>query len=305
MSSDPSYNVDMKKQNQIEKRCSALLERKGLSSKNTAQARFIEDFRVYSWWFHGKYGDGLKMLKVLENDNLLFDGNLFNANFKKNLIDFIPELKSNKTFVELVKILVNNKAKGVGVGELILALLVRDWKCSSGRSDGEVAGGKRELKNGKAGGSIKPIDGDLTDKGLIDKLNKKYWNGEVPGIKKSHQKHVALVQSKAQYGKYLGELYPGAPIKPLLDALFPGSGNKLVGLEDYKKIMGFHHLKWYQQLEGFKSIVVVDPKSLEVANIAKIDDSIYDLGITTKVKMNRLADSQAVPDGYSNIFLDK
>ena len=278
------------------KRCDDILD---VSMKGVTQrirSRVEREFKHSGWVYHSFSGDGFEMLDTLSNPALLInDDEYFNRNFALNLRDMVPSLKDNKTWQSLLPVLVGIKEKGVGVGELVLPFIVPGWSYSND-GDGFHGGGYRECKNG-VGSSIKPIKGGLTAKGLIDKLNKKYWNGVVPGHRKTFREWLSEFKSDISVStQYFKELYPKRDVSKLVSNLM-----KVDTREDFHKVMGRHHLSWYQEVDGWKSILLIHESSLNLINLSDIDESIFDFNIKMNAVMKRGKGTQAVPDGYSNI----
>ena len=285
--------------------CQTLCNNKGFKPQNNvAHARFIQDFVAHSWLSHSKNSQGFNMLTMLNDSSNLFDSTIFNTNFRTNLKDMVKEnLKNNQTFCDVLNVLISNKSKGVGIGEMILPLLVDSWQLVNG-FDGWCAGGSRECKNGM-GSSLKPIPAGTTDHGHIDRLNESYWNSTFPGLKKTHAVHASLVTSMPdhdkKYQEYLEKIYPGYDVSSLAAALV----KNIQDLEEYNWILGTTVLTWYKNLDKWQSIVLIHPETLDIVNIANIDDSIRDLGIRFLPVMQRGKNTQAVSDGFVNIEMCK
>lgn len=279
-----------------------LLKKKNIvGDKNVAVKRFIMDFEAHAFVRHAEFGDGMKMLELMSNEASLLDGAKFNANFALNLNDFVKtELSSNKTFRSVVKVLTTNKSKGVGIGELVLPLLVAGWVRTNG-SDGTVLGAHREVKNGD-GASLKPVKTGLTNKGLVDELNKKYFDGMVLGKKQ----HAQIIEkygdfSNDVYKQYFSELWPTADVNKLIELL----KNVSKDVNMFHSVVGRFILKEYQKIDGWKSIVLVNPNTLDVVNISDVDDDTCFDKLHFSVRFSRMKDTQAVPDGYAVVQLRK
>jgi hypothetical protein len=292
----------------FEQRSIALLNSRGiLPAKHDAAERFASDFVAYGWLYHSKFGTGSDMLDLLEDDDNLNPGDCFNVNFSGNLKDLVAEkLMANTTFAELINVLVNNKAKGVGVGELILPLLIAHWRYSN-ESDGLYRGEKKEIKND--GASLKPVKTGDTEKGLIDQLNAEYFNGLKPGLKKVHGAHAQYIKNldkKKQlncYTNYYSRLYPGNDIKPMVQQLL----ENIEDLDAYNTILGKNVMKWYRNIDGWTSIVIIDPDTLDIVNVADIEkiNAEGEVQLSFRPVMSRGSDTQAVPDGYVNVSIVK
>lgn len=293
---------------EFERRSLNLLTSRGiLPAKHDAAERFAGDFVAYGWLYHSKFGTGSQMLDLLEDDNNLNPGDCFNVNFSGNLKDLVAEsLMANTTFASLLNVLVNNKAKGVGVGELILPLLIAHWRYSN-ESDGLFRGEKKEIKND--GASLKPVKTGTTEKGLIDQLNEEYFNGLKPGLKKVHGAHTQFIKklTRAQqikrYNDYFGKLYPGNDVKEMSQQLL----ENIDDLEAYNTILGKNVMKWYRRIDGWTSIVIIDPDTFDIVNVADIDavNTPNNVQLSFRPVMSRGNDTQAVPDGYVNVSLHK
>jgi hypothetical protein len=285
----------------FETRCENLCLSRGFTPQsNIVHKRFILDFIAHTWYIHSKTDQGISMLDLLDDPSNLYDGNKFNTNFRCNLNDLVSDkLSSNPAFAYVLNILTNNKGKGVGIGEMILPLIVDKWQLLSG-SDGWCSGGRRECKNGQ-GSSLKPLPADTTTNGHIDELNKIYWQKTWPGTAKHHQKHAEVVMedndATKKYAEYLGKIYPGKSVDDLANDLV----SCINDVERYNWILGQAVLGWYKELDKWHSIVLIHPKSLDIVNIATIDDSIKDFGIKFHPVMNRRKNTQAVSDGFVNI----
>lgn len=292
----------------FENRSINLLTSRGiLPAKHDAAERFAGDFIAYGWLYHSKFGTGQEMLDLLEDDSNLNPGTCFSTNFSGNLKDLIvSSLLENTTFAELLNVLVNNKAKGVGVGELVLPLLIAGWRFSND-SDGIHNGEKKEIKMN--GASLKPVATGVTEKGLIDTLNTKYFNGLKPGLGKVHQNHVRFIHTLKEheqlttYIDYFTNLYPGKDIKPMARQLL----DNIQDLDAYNTILGKNVMKWYKDTDGWTSIVIIDPNTLDLVNVTDIDsvNTEDNVQLAFRPVMSRGRDTQAVPDGYVNVSIVK
>jgi len=292
----------------FEKRSINLLTSRGiLPAKHDAAERFAGDFIAYGWLYHSKFGTGDVMLDLLEDNANLNPGDCFNTNFSGNLRDLIVKpLLDNTTFAELLNVLVNNKAKGVGVGELVLPLLIANWRFSND-SDGIHNGEKKEIKMN--GASLKPVATGVTEKGLIDTLNAKYFNGLKPGLDKVHQNHVRFIHTLKEHDRlttyidYFTNLYPGKDVKTMSRQLLENIEN----LDVYNTILGKNVMRWYKETDEWTSIVIIDPITLDLVNVADIDsvNTEGNVQLVFRPVMSRGRDTQAVPDGYVNVSIAK
>lgn len=289
--------------NEFEQKCNELLTKRQLyPSQHTAANRFCDDFKVYAWWYSESNPE--ELFNILSDDSLMVPSTKMNTNFTCNLKDLIsPALKENQTFSSMLPTLVQSKGKGIGVGEMVLPLIIEGWTFATS-GDGYCLGGKREVKEN--GASLKPVETGVTEKGIIDKLNQKYFQGYKPGIAKSHPKHAEYLSQfsndeiKQIYTNYFTELYPGNNVTALSEEV----ASDYSSLNHFNWTLGKQVLQWYKTIDQWHSIVVIDPTSLDMMNIfdtVNIDES----WVKFKSKMDRVRDTQAVPDGYVNISLAK
>lgn len=281
----------------IEQRVTDLLERRGIAG-HTAADRFVSDFKAYLIYFSAiGVGSAESTLSLLEDDGNLTDSEILKTNFKKRLGDLIsPALRTDAIFPRLFKILLDNKGKGVGAGELALPLILKGYKFSND-SDGVLdTGAKVEIK--KNGASLKPIKTGVTEKGLVDKLNDRFFEGTIPGKKsdKLFQKHLETVNDPSVYGSYFTELYPGCDVTALTEEV-------VKNYKDAKKFntaVGRFALKQYQKVDGWQNIIFIDSEKQLVVNIADAD-KIDALNLTFSPVLARRKDTQAIADGYVNV----
>lgn len=284
-------------------RCESLLILRALVPPvHDAADRFASDFLAYSWLGHCENSDGFDMLDLLEDSNNLVDPHILDKNISTNLLDLIPQvLLTNVTFKSILAVLLKNKGKGIGVGELLLPLIINDWRFST-EGDGWCLGGRREIKNN--GASLKPVATGTTEKGIIDRLNHTWFNGLRPGGKKEHENHAAYIKTLNEnariktYASYFGELYPGRKVATLSEEI----AANFADADAFNQILGRHVLDWYQQTDGWQSLIIIDPDTFDLVNIADVS-KIDDLPIRFRAVMARGRDTQAVPDGYVNISL--
>ena len=274
-----------------------LLARRGLTG-HTAADRFVSDFKAYLVYFDAiGIGSAETTLALLEDDSNLTDSEILKTNFKKKLGDLISTaLRTDAIFPRLFKILLDNKGKGVGAGELALPLILKGYRFSND-SDGMLdTGEKVEIK--KNGASLKPIKTGVTEKGLVDKLNQQFFKGTIPGKKsdKLFKQHLATVKDPNIYGHYFSELYPGCDVKALTEEV-------VQNYQDAKKFntaVGRFALKQYQKVDGWQNIIFIDSEKQIVVNIAD-PDRIEDLKLTFSPVLARRKDTQAIADGYVNV----
>jgi hypothetical protein len=209
----------------------------------------------------------------------------------------VPEkLKNDDIFPHLFQVLLGNKGKGIGKGELILPLIFSGYKFSN-KNDGRYGINKKsEVKDD--GASLKPIETGVTDKGLVDKLNDKYFEGHAPGYKdtKKFSEHVKSVKNPQVYSDYFHELYPGCDVTQLVENV----------KKDYKDPIKFNTavgkfaLKQYKKVDKWDNIMYIKEKTMQIVNIANPSD-IDSLNLKFIPKFKRGGDTQAVADGYVNV----
>ena len=295
-------------------RADALLSKRGISG-HTAADRFIKDFKAYLVYYDALgFGDAERTVSLLENDSNLTDSSILNTNFRCKLSDLISEeLKADGIFPELFRILLDNNGKGVGAGELALPLILSNYRFSN-ESDGVFDEDKKvEIKKG--GASLKPVKTGLTEKGLVDELNRRYWNGTVPGkASKLFKKHVDSITDPSVYGEYFSKLYVGCDTSTLTEEVVSGAYLDPV---KFNTAVGKFALREYQKVDGWNNIIYIDAgdstkkpttkagkRALdpEVVNIANVND-VDTLDLKFKPVMARNRDTQAIADGYVNVVI--
>lgn len=283
----------------IESRVDILLDKRGIKG-HTAADRFVNDFKAYIIYFDAiGVGSADSTLTLLESDLNLTNNSILNTNFRSTLDDLIsPNLKKDPIFPKLFKILLGNKGKGVGQGELALPLIISGYKFSND-SDGILSNGSKvEVK--KNGASLKPVATGVTEKGLVDKLNKKYWNGSVPGKRsqKLFESHLKTVKDPADYAKYFAELYVGCDTSGLAKEVLSVYKNA----DNFNAAIGRFALREYKRVDGWNNIIYIDAEKGNVVNIADPSD-IEGLGLKFNPVMRRGKDTQAIADGYVNVSI--
>lgn len=281
---------------QIEQRALTLLDKRGIKGHVTAD-RFKDDFIAYLIKMDAtEMGDANTTLSLLDNNSNLTDGSIFDYNFKKKLFDLIsPALRADPIFRKLIPILLNVKGKGVGVGELFLPLIIAGYRFSN-VSDGLLNGKKKEVK--KKGASLKPLPGGTTEHKLVDKLNKKYFDGTVPGMreKAKFNKHLQSVKDPNVYRDYFKELYPNVDVSVLVEEVVKCYKDPVA----FNTAVGKHVLKEYKKIDKWDSIIYIDDINMVLLNICDVNN-IDDLGLIFIPKLSRKRDVQAISDGYVNV----
>ncbi len=283
-----------------------LTKRKMLPAKTVGLKAWAKHFLAHAWLAHSKEGDGFEMLDILLDDTQLVGGEVFNTNFVKKFEEIYPSnLKNNKSWQHLMKSLIEFKGKGLGVGELYLALVIDGWtfERKDGKGDGKVAGGIRELKNN--GASLKPLASkDAPPKKFQDHLNKTVFEGHRAGPITKFDNHKQWIKTKPDpekvYLEYFTQLYPGKDVTGMCKKLVESKDGR-----EFNNIIGREVLKWYKEVDGWASLVVIDQKNMSIANVADTSEEGLKTFYNIKFdwKSERAGDSQAIPDGYVNITI--
>lgn len=275
-----------------------LTKRKMMPSRKIGLRAFCKHFLAHAWLADTIEGDGLAMIDILLDDSKLIGGELFNSNFILRFEDLYPEaLKTNKAWQRLMPTLVEFKGKGLGVGELYLALVIQGWtfERTDGKGDGKVAGGIRELKNN--GASLKPLAEAIR---VQDDLNKTIFEGYRAGPITKFEEHQTWIKTKSNptaiYKKYFSKLYPGRDINAMCTALASAEDGK-----EFNKIIGKEVLKWYKEVDKWNSLIIIDQEKMLIGNIADVNNLDMFKNIKFEWKSERGGDTQAITDGYVNI----
>lgn len=282
---------------QLEDRIDSLLIHRGIKG-HVAADRFRQDFKAYLCYFDAVTdGDAETTLSLLEDESNLTSTDILSTNFRMSLWDLVPEnLKNDIIFPRLFEVLLSNKGKGIGKGELILPLIFSDYSFSvdnDGRYDSDK---KSELKDD--GASLKPIKTGITHKGLVDELNDKYFEGHAPGmvLTKLFSKHVKTVKNPEVYSDYFSELYPGCDVTELIEDVKKNYKDP----KKFNTAVGKFALKQYKQVDKWDNIMYIKDKTMEIVNIADPSD-IDGLNLKFTPKFKRGGDTQAIADGYVNV----
>jgi hypothetical protein len=284
-------------------RVDTLLANRGIVGHRAAD-RFVMDFKAYLIYFeHLGYGKAEDTVALLEDDNNLTDSSILNTNFRCKLDDLIsPALRADKIFMETFSIVIDNNGKGVGAGELALPLVLSNYRFSN-VSDGEFDynGETRKVEIKKNGASLKPVKTGLTDKGLVDVLNEKYFKGTVPGKKSTalFTRHLGSISDPAVYADYFNELYVGCDTNELIDEVTAGAYKDPVA---FNSAVGKFALKEYKRVDNFNNIMYIDAEKGRVVNICDVDD-VKSLNLKFSPVMRRGKDTQAIADGYVNVSI--
>jgi len=305
----------MKDYKDIESRAEALLERRGISGHRAA-VRFVKDFKAYLIYLDATgVGEAEYTLSLLEDDSNLTNNDILYTNFRCRLSALISQpLREDQIFPKLFSVLMDNNGKGIGGGELALPLILSKYRFST-ISDG-VFNDNETTEVKKGGASLKPVKRGVPGQyeGLADVLNKKYWNGTVPGMKQKNlfEQHLASVTDPVLYASYFEELYVGCDIGELCKEVIDGA---YLDCEKFNTAVGKFALKEYKRVDGWTNIIFIDSgdpqkgpntkegkraQDPEVVNIADVNN-IEHLNISFAPKMSRRKDVQAIADGYVNV----
>lgn len=282
----------------LEKRIETLLINRGIKG-HVAADRFRHDFKVNLCYFDAiTDGDAETTLSLLEDESNLTSTDILSTNFRMSLWDLVPEkLKNDVIFSRLFQVLLGNKGKGIGKGELILPLIFSGYQFSVD-NDGRYNDGnnKSELKDD--GASLKVIKTGVTDKGLVDKLNDKYFKGHAPGYKdtKKFSKHVESVENPEVYFDYFSELYPDCDITQLVEDVKKNYKDS----KKFNTAVGKFALKQYKKVDKWDNIMYIKEETMQIVNIANPSD-IDGLNLKFTPKFKRGGDTQAIADGYVNV----
>ena len=287
-------------------RMDTFMEKRGITGHVSAE-RFVHDFKTNMVYFAVILGESHaeylihETLSLLEDDDNLTDSSILNTNFRCTIDDLIsPALRENKLFMETFSILLNNNGKGVGAGELALPLILSNYRFSN-VSDGEFDydGETHKVEIKKDGASLKPVKTGLTEKGLVDRLTKKYFNSTVPGMKakKDFEKHLATVTDPTVYGEFFEQLYVGCNTKDLTKTVVDGAYKDAV---QFQTAVGKFALREYKKVDGWNNIMYIDVEKRKVVNICDVNN-VDELGLKFAPKFKRGRDTQAIADGYVNV----
>ena len=279
-----------------------LAESRGITGHRAA-TRFIHDLKT-NLVYHELmgYGKAEDVVELLSDDNNLTDNAKLNTNFRSGFDGLIsPALRNNENFMATFRVVLDNNGKGVGAGELVLPLLLSNYRFSND-SDGEFDYNgktyKTEIK--KNGASLKPVKTGLTQKGHIDELNKKYFNGTVPGkrSKRKQDAHLATVNDPNVYREYFEQVYVGCDTTLLCEEIINGDYQDI---DYFTTKLGQFALREYKKVDGWHNIMYIDGDKEIVVNITDIDSIDNALGIYFAPVMHRGGDVQAIADGYVNV----
>lgn len=277
----------------IHKKVVALCESKGIKSEKVQQD--ISAHLVLIALEQG--GDPFTTLSLLEDSSNLTPIEVLSQNFRKPIRELISEqLNNDIIFPHLFERLIYMVDRSIGVGEVALPFILADYSFSYTNGDGKHPLGTTELK--KDNSSLKCLKGGITEKGLVDKLNIKYFNGTAPGMlnKKMFKAHVESVTDPSVYLAYFTELYPGVDVTELAE-------NVAAVYDDCQKVnnvFGRFALRRYKSIDEWYNLFYLIPDTMEVVNISNPDD-IDGLGLVFHPKFKRGGCTQALADGYVDV----
>jgi hypothetical protein len=275
-----------------------LSKRKMLPAKTIGLKSWNQHFLAQTWLAHCYEGDGFEMLEILADDSKLIGGDMFNQNFVLKFEDLYPEaLKTNKAWKRVLPSLVGFKGKGLGAGELYLALVIQGWtfERTDGKGDGKVAGGIRELKNN--GASLKPLAEAIR---IQDQLNRDIFKGNRAGPVTKFEEHREWIREQSDpeqiYLSYFSKLYPGRDVAEMCKQLAVTDNGRM-----FYNIIGKEVLKWYKSVDNWNSLIIIDQEKMTIGNIADVNNLSIFKDLKFEWKSERGGDTQAITDGYVNI----
>lgn len=298
----------------VEQRADVLLDRRGIKG-HVAAERFVSDFKAYLIYFAAmQHGDASTTLALLENDSNLTPDSILENNFRMTMSQLVSAtLMKDPIFPRLFKVLYDNKGKGVGAGELILPLLISGYTFSNSSDGRRRDGSKVEVK--KSGASLKPVKRGIPGQyeGLVDDLNKKYFQGTVPGKKSQSllEAHLKTVKDPGIYAQYFQELYIGCDTKALAEEI------KICYKDPnrFNTAIGKFALREYQKVDDWCNLIIIDAGDIAgskrekllsqdpmIVNLVDLDD-LDDLDLKFNPVLARRRDTQAIADGYVNISI--
>lgn len=276
-------------------------------SKIRAQAKDIMTGQFFGTLF--KDDDGPNQVGALTHliggDGLPVE--LFKQDFHRKLIDVLKEnaqhnnpLPNDETLRGFLRSLAYVREKGIGSGEVLLTLLSNGIVRNPGRIDLTLKFDEPEsadVKDG-AGASMKPT---LIKTNLIDELCKELFDGYSPTRQGEFEKW-RQVATLDRVGEWFHRLYSDAPTAELQEhaaTIFGASS-----LSDLHRAHGLFCFRQYKRIEGFHSLILITVGKDEEIWITNVIDPDQDY-LEYKAKLHRGSDTQAVPDGYANISINK
>ena len=272
---------------------SALCESKGITSEKVRQD--IAAHLVLLALEHG--ADPFTTIRLLSDESNLTPIEVLSKNFRRPIRELISDkLNADPIFPHLFERIIHMVDRSIGVGEVALPFILANYSFSYTNGDGKHPLGTTELK--KDNSSLKCIKGGITEKGLVDKLNIKYFNGYAPGMqrKKQFNAHVESVTDPSVYHAYFTELYPGVDVTQLAEDVAATYTDR----EAFNNVLGRFALHRYKAIDEWYNLFYIIPETMEVVNISD-PDNIDGLGLVFHPRYKRGGCTQALADGYVDV----
>lgn len=272
---------------------SALCESKGIMSEKVRQD--IAAHLVLLALEHG--ADPFVTLHLLSDESNLTPIEVLSKNFRRPIRELISDnLNADPIFPHLFERIIHMVDRSIGVGEVALPFILANYSFSYTNGDGKHPLGTTELK--KDNSSLKCLKGGITEKGLVDKLNLKYFNGHAPGMQRMAQfnAHVESVTDPSVYHAYFTELYPGVDVAQLAEDVAATYTDR----EAVNNVFGRFALHRYKSIDEWYNLFYIIPETMEVVNITDPDD-IDGLGLVFHPRFKRGGCTQALADGYVDV----
>jgi len=259
---------------------------KSRSSEVRGELTFLQHTKAQSWYYHTLYNQGFEILKILNDDSKLVSSNVLKNNIQADMNKLIPiGLEDNKGWSHLANSLIEFTSKGVGLGELFLPLVIQGYTKSKSQSvgDGEVNGGKSEVKKKGAGIKSQPD----TQRKVQNKLNKTVFEGHDPGPAttgwykwREWMDSLPVKTQQSKLREYFTELYVDTSryeasrceeLRQDIDSMCTALELVRDG-QEFGHVIGTYQLKWYQQMDGWRNLIVIDNKHKQFINIVDVHD---------------------------------
>ena len=290
-------NMNKEMLQQIDSRWEKLLIKRGLLEVRTFKTKtrptelrgeltFLQHVKAQSWYYHTQYGTGFEILSVLENDDLLVSSDVLKKNIQTSMDKLIPiGLEILEGWNQLANALISFTSKGVGLGELFLPIVVRGYtkSQSQGKGDGQVNGGKTEVKKIKAGIKSQPD----TQRKIQNELNQTVFENHEPGPAtkgwydwREWMDSLSIETQRSKLRKYFNELYIDrakydttrcAELEQDIDKMCDKLETVRDG-QDFGHVIGTYQLKWYKQMDKWDNRIVIDNEHKQFINIVDVDD---------------------------------
>ena len=231
---------------------------------------FLQHVKAQSCYNHVMYNTGFDILNVLENDDCLVSSSMLKTNIQTTMDKLIPAgLEDTVGWDHLANSLIEFTSKGVGLGELFLPLVMQGYtkSKSQGVGDGEVNGGKTEVKKNGAGIKSQPD----TQRKIQNTLTATIFEGQDPGPAtkgwykwREWMDTLSLETQRSKLLEYFTSLYIDThkyddvrcdelrqdiiEMCSILETVRDG--------QKFGHIIGTYQLKWYQQMDGWANLIV-------------------------------------------------